>query len=88
MSENNKRVTGISKAESIEEIADFWDSHSVADYWDETSEVEIEVRAKQRRRVTLAPEVYEKLAEQARIRGILPETLVNLWLSERMGQAA
>ena len=35
MSENNKRVTGISKAESIEEIADFWDSHSVADYWDE-----------------------------------------------------
>jgi len=33
MSENDKRVTGISKAKSIEEIADFWDSHSVADYF-------------------------------------------------------
>lgn len=47
-------------------------------------EVEFEVRAQRRRRVTLDPEVYAKLEGQARSRGLLPETLVNLWLAERL----
>lgn len=84
MSENDKQKTSISKATSIEEIGDFWDTHSVADYWDQTHEVDIEVRAQRRRRVTLAPEVYEKLEAQARTRGIQLETLINLWLSEKL----
>jgi hypothetical protein len=88
MSENNdKRTTGISKAASYEEIGDFWDAHSLADYWDQTREVEFEVRAKRRRRVTIAPEIYTRIANEAQTRGILPETLVNLWLAERL-QAA
>jgi len=85
MNENkNTRITSISKACTLEEIADFWDSHSLADYWDQTREVEFEVRAKRRRRVTLTPEVYARIEAQARARGILPETLVNLWLAERL----
>ena len=43
--------------DSVEAAADFWDSHSLADYWDQTHEVEIEVRAQRRQRVTLDPEV-------------------------------
>jgi len=77
-------LTGISKARTLEEIADFWDSHSLADYWDQTHEVEFEVRARRRRRVTLVPEVYAQVEAQARVRGILPETLINLWLAERL----
>ncbi len=85
MSENNDtQTTSISKAQTIEEIADFWDNNSLADYWDKTEEVEFEVRAKRRHRVTLAPEIYEKLMNQARQQGILPETLVNIWLTERL----
>ena len=85
MSENkNTPATKISKAQSIEEIADFWDENSLADYWDATEETEFEVRAKRRHRVTLAPEVYEKLEAQAHIEGILPETLINLWIAERL----
>jgi len=80
----NTQITSISKARSLEEIADFWDSHSLADYWDQTHEVEFEVRAKRRRRVTLTPEVYARIEDQARARGVLPETLVNLWLAERL----
>jgi hypothetical protein len=45
MSENKDQATGISKAQSIEEIAEFWDTHSAAGYWDQTHEVEFEVRA-------------------------------------------
>ena len=78
------RLTSISEASTLEEVADFWDTHSAADYWDQTREVEFEVRAKRRRRVTLAPELYTRIEVQARIRGVLPETLVNLWLAERL----
>lgn len=56
----------------------------MADYWDQTHEVEFEVRAERRRRITLDPEVYARLEAQARVRGLLPETLVNLWLAERL----
>ena len=70
--------------ESIEAAADFWDTHSLADYEDQIHEVEIEVRARRRRRVTLDPDVWEQIVGQARLRGISPETLVNLWLMERV----
>jgi hypothetical protein len=84
---SDTQLTSISKARTLEEIADFWDTHSLSDYWDQTHEVEFEVRAKRRRRVTLDPEVYAQLEVQARARGLLPETLVNLWLAERLAGA-
>jgi len=34
--------------------------------------------------VTLEPEVYKGIEVQARRRGVLPETLINLWLAERL----
>ncbi|MBI2877162.1 MAG: hypothetical protein HYY20_09800, partial [Candidatus Tectomicrobia bacterium] len=81
-----ERRTSISKARSLEEIAEFWDTHSVDDYPDQTYEVEFEVRAQRRRRVTLDPEVYAKIEEEAHLRGVSPETLVNLWLAERLAR--
>jgi len=70
--------------ESIETAAEFWDTHSLADYWDQTHEVEIEVAAKRRRRVTIDPELWEQVAARAQAKGISTETLVNLWLAERL----
>ena len=84
----NKRAdtpqTSILKARTLEEIAEFWDTHSLDDYWDQTHEVTFAVRAQRRRRVTLDPEVYTQIEARAHARGILPETLVNLWLVERL----
>jgi hypothetical protein len=76
-------ITGISKAHTLERVADFWDTHSLADYWDQTHEVKFEVRAERRRRITLDPDVYTFIEAQAHKRGVSPETLVNLWLAER-----
>ncbi len=85
MSENNEnQITSISKAQTLGEIADFWDTHSLADYWDQTHEVEFEVRATRRHRVALDPDIYTRLEAQARARGVAPETLANLWLAERL----
>ncbi len=85
MSENkNRKTTNVSNSQTLEEIGEFWDTHSLDDHWDETREVEFEVRAKQRRRVTLEPQVYKNLEIEARIRGVVPETLINLWLAEKL----
>ena len=65
MSENiTPRTTNISKAQSLEAIADFWDAHSLADYWDQTHEVEFEVRAKRRNRTILEKGIDEKSNDQ------------------------
>ena len=83
MSDGKKaKVTSISKSKNIEEIADFWDSHSLSDHWDETREASFEVRATRRRRVTVDPDVYSQIETLAHLRGISAETLVNLWLVE------
>ena len=85
MKENkDEQFTNISKAKTLKEIADFWDTHSLADHWDETHEVDFEVRMQRKRRVTLTPEIYEKIERHAREQGVLPETLVNLWSAEHL----
>ena len=59
-SENNDtQRSNISKGGSLEEIADYWDTHSLADHWEQTHEVEFEVRAP--RRITLFTQNYKKI---------------------------
>lgn len=85
MSENDvQQLTSISKASTYEEIAEFWDTHSLADYWDQTYEVEFEVTIPRRRRISIEADLFARIAEEARRRGISAETLVNLWLAERL----
>lgn len=60
MSEINEApITSISKARSIEEIADYWDTHSLADHWDETYEVKFEVCAIRKHRITFDTSTIE-----------------------------
>ncbi len=69
---------------SIEEAAEFWDRHSLADYWDQTQEVEIEVQAPRRQWIPLASDLANKTAEKARQEGVSLETLVNIWVAEKL----
>jgi len=71
-----RKASSISKAQTFEEIADFWDSYSLADFWDQTHEVEFEVREKRRRRITLTPEVYQQIEAQVVRKGFYRR----LWL--------
>ena len=81
------RCTPISGARSLDEVAEYWDEHSVADHWDETRDVELGVRAQRWHRVNLDPDVFGEIRTEARQRGIAVETLVNLWLRERLETA-
>ena len=76
--------TDISNVRTEEEIADFWDTHSLDEHWEQTREVAFTLRAQRRRRITLDPEVYDRIEAQARARGLMSETLANLWLKDRI----
>ena len=85
MSESDREaLTSISRVATPEEIGEFWDSHSLADHGRDSHEVSFEVRARRRRRITLDPELYNRLETEALIRGISPETLVNRRVTEKL----
>jgi hypothetical protein len=81
---DNAKQTSISKSQTLDEVAEYWDKHSLADHWGQTQEAQFEVRAKRRRRITVDPEIYSEIEVRARTRGISPETLINLWLAEHI----
>lgn len=81
------RVSSISKAQTIEEMAEFWDSHSLADYEDQTYEVEMTFDPTARRTyIGIEPELLDELRQIARQRRVSLETLVNVWLRQRVDQ--
>lgn len=69
-------------------MGEFWDTHSSADYWDQGDDVDIEVRMLRRRSVAIEAEIYNRVTEAARQRGVTPETLINLWIADRMNALA
>jgi len=83
-----KNKTPISKATTYRQIAEFWDTHSIADYWDQTKPVEFEVDIQSE--ITYYP-LASKLSSQvqrvAKRQGIAPETLLNLWVQEKLQKA-
>lgn len=83
------RTSSISGSRSIEEMAEFWDTHSLADYEDQTYEVEMTFEPSARRSlVGIEPELMDELRRIARQRQISTQTLVNVWLQQRVDQAS
>ncbi len=73
---------------SIEEAAEFWDSHDLADYWDLTREADFEVDIQRRLFLTaLEPGLAKKLTDCARRQGVSTETLINVWLAEKLTES-
>jgi len=83
----SERTSSISKARTLEEIAEFWDTHSLADFDDQTYEVDMTFDPAARRSVvSIEPELMEELRRVARERRVSTQTLVNLWLRQRIDQ--
>lgn len=73
----------------IEEAAEFWDTHDLGDYWDLTREAAFEVDIQRRLFLTaLEPGLAKKLTDRARSQGVSTETLINVWLSEKLTESA
>ncbi len=74
--------------QNVAEAADFWDDHDLTDYWDLTREADFEVDIQRRVFLTvLEPELAKKLTAYAHRQGVSTETLINVWLTEKVDEA-
>ncbi|MFQ5418940.1 MAG: CopG family antitoxin [Anaerolineae bacterium] len=78
----------IPEMKSYEQIADFWDTHSLADYWNQTEPAEFDIvpEARHRYLVAIDPDILSRVRRVARQRGLHTESLVNLFLEQYLHQ--
>ena len=83
----NANKNSISQAASYTEIGEFWDTHDLGDYWDQTEPADFEVDIQSETRLfALDLALTEQVHDVARKRGISVETLLNLWVQEKLGE--
>src|SRR5690349_14385206 len=86
MVENKSSLSG---SRSYEELSEYWETHSLADHWDQTfpAEFELDVQSS-----ALYFPVDRTLADKLRVaaaaHGVSAETLLNLWLQEKVADEA
>lgn len=84
MSENK---TSISGSASYAEIGEYWDNHDLSEHWEQTQPAEFEVDM---RGSSVYFPLERNLAEQLRAaadaHGVSSETLLNLWVKERVAE--
>ena len=86
MGENKSSLSG---SRSYEELSEYWDTHSLADHWDETYPVEFELDVQSSSLYFPVDRVLAaKLRTLASSHGVSTETLLNLWLQERVADEA
>ena len=68
-------------------MAEFWDTHSLADFDDQTYEVEMAFDPSARRSVVgIETELMAEIRRIAKERQVSTQTLVNVWLRQRVDQ--
>ena len=71
---------------TLEEASDFWDTHDASEYAQYLRPISegLEVKKELPQAVLLEYSLLEKLKNIARQKGVSLETLVNLWLHEKL----
>lgn len=79
--------TAISAARSYREIGEYWDQHDLAEFWDQTRLVEIELDIHSSAiYFPLDRALMEKIRTVAQAHGVSTETLLNLWIQQRVAE--
>ena len=74
---------------SLEEAAEFWDTHDTVDYEQFMRDVEFEVDLKPRTHlVTIEGRVYDRVRAVAKKRRVPIDKLVSRWIEEKLRSAA
>ncbi len=70
---------------SVDETIDFFDDHDLGEYWDKMPTAHFEVDIKRRvNLVAIDNDIAEMLTEIAKSKQTLSESLINLWLREKI----
>ena len=75
------KLSSISKADSLEKMGAFWDTHDFTDFDNpDAPDVEFTTTCA----VPIELDLLSSVEKQARRRGVKVETLVNLWLQQKL----
>ena len=82
-----KNKTPISCADTYQIIGEYWDNHDLTEVWDQTKQAEFDVKIQSvRRYYPLNSDLSNKIAIIAQKKGVSTETLLNLWVQEKINQ--
>ncbi len=77
--------SSISNARSYREMGEYWDTHDAGEIWEQTEQAEIEVDLQHERvYYPVGRSLSVRIAEIAREQGVSAETLLNLWVQEKV----
>jgi hypothetical protein len=77
------KLSSISQTDTDEKIGEFWDNHDFTDFDDPNApDIEFEISCT----VSIEVELFIALEKQAHKRGVQVETLVNLWLQQKLNE--
>lgn len=83
MTENNKKR--LPKFDSIDELTEFFDENDMGDYLEQMPEADFDVSLNRRMYfVAVDEDLSRKLSEIAKREHLPSETIVNLWLREKI----
>ncbi len=80
-----KSKSSVSKAATYAEIGEFWDTHDLSKLWDKSKPADFDVVMESE--VTyyaMDKKLSEEVQEIALRRGVSADTLVNLWVQEKL----
>lgn len=81
----SKGKSSLSRASSYKEIGDFWDSHDLSEFWDKTRKIEFEVEIESEITYCALDKILsEQIHQVAQKRGVSADTLINLWIQEKL----
>ncbi|MDA0747079.1 MAG: CopG family antitoxin [bacterium] len=79
----DKQLDSIPENMTIEEASEFWDTHSVADY--PSQEVQLNYAPEGNVRfIAISNDLLREIEKHASAQGVSVETLVNLWIQEKL----
>lgn len=87
--DRNMKQTKLSRIptfKTIEEEANWWDTHSFVDYMDELKPVKVQFAKNLSEGITIrfAPEMLTKLRTLGQKKGVGPTTLARMWIMEHL----
>ena len=77
--------SSISQAISYKDIGEYWDTHSLSEIWEKTKKVKFDVRIESE--VTyyaVEKSLSEKVQSIAKKQGVSSDTLINLWIQQKI----
>jgi hypothetical protein len=81
---DESKLSSQSRADSDEKMGEFWDTHDFADFDTDTPDAEFEVTCA----VPIDIELFNAIEKEAHKHGVRVETLVNLWLQQKLAEQA